>query len=134
MNSREGEVLKDEVRIGEILQETVDDRLDSLAVGALEVSELYEFEVFPRGSAAGSGGTLRQDAPCVGVRMVSEGQDIGRDEVLAVRRDVEDQRGDLLRSGFLRYVDGDLADARCGRVLDGLYLPDTVCVVSPGRF
>ena len=59
--------------------------------------------------------------------------DVVGDEVLAVRRGVEDQRADLLlRVALLRDEDGDLADIRRGRGLDGGYLPDAVGVVSPG--
>ncbi len=127
------EVFKDEVRLREVGEKVLNDRLHSLAVRALEVGELDEGEFLVCGSAAGALGALVEDASRVGVRMGAEGQDIVGDEVIAVRRGVEDQRADLLlRIALLCDEDGDLTDIRRGRGLDGGYLPDAVGVVSPG--
>ncbi len=45
VNRGQREILKDEMRLGEIAEEAVDDGLDFLAVRALEVGELDEFDL-----------------------------------------------------------------------------------------
>jgi hypothetical protein len=128
----ERQILEDEVRLRKVADKPLNDGLDGLAVRALKVSELDEFELFVRRPAAGSVSALLEDTPGIGVRVGSKGQNVGRDQVLFVWRDVEHKISDLLlRIALLRNEDGHLTDVGRGRGLDRLHLPDTVRVVSP---
>ena len=85
MNRGKGIVLKDDARLGKIGDQLVHVGLRLLAVGALEVSELDEFEILGRRAPIGAVGSLLQHGAIIGKGIFAEGNNlVAGDDVLAV--------------------------------------------------
>ena len=132
MHGLQRKVLEDNARLGKICRQHVHIRLDSLAVRALEVGKLHQFQIFRSRSAIGPGSALRQQRAVLGVGMGSERDDlIVGEDVPAVGQGIKlDHRG-LLLAGLVADEHQHLAHSRDLGLADGLHLPNAVFVVAP---
>ncbi len=132
MNRGKRIVLKDDARLGKIHRELVHVGLRLLAMGALEIGELNQFQILGGYPAIGAIGLLLQLGAKIGKRIRPERNNlVAGDDVLAVGQGKELERGGLLFAGLVADKDDHLADAFDRGLEDGLHLPDAVIVVAP---
>src|SRR5580658_6873974 len=129
---REGVVLEDDARLGEVRCQLLHVRLCLFAMRALEVSELDNLKVLRCRTFVRTVGLLLQDGTIFRVGMIAEGNDlVPRDDVLLVLQDKKPNAGRLRFSGLVGHVDGNPADPFYRGLLDGPDFKDAVFVVSP---
>ena len=132
MNGGKRKVLKDDARLGKIHCQLVHVGLRFLAMGALEIGKLDQFQVLRRRAAIGPVGPLLQRGAGVSERVRAEGDNlVAGDDVLAVCHGEELQRRRLLLAGLVADENDHLADAVDGSLENSLHLPDAVFIVSP---
>ncbi len=101
-------------------------------MGALEVGEFDDFEVFSGASAIGAIRLLLGQRAVVRVGVRAKGEDVvGSNDVLSVRYGEEINRSGLLLAGLVSDENDDLADAVNGGLEDGRDLPHPIVVITP---
>src|SRR6202044_776087 len=131
VNLGEREILENKVSAGIVGQQLGDRGLRFLAVGALEVGELYNLQRFGGSALRRPVGSRLQNVPIALKRLGAEGQQRIGDQELAIGQGIESELCGLLFGATALDQNDHMTDSLSRRGQDSLNLPSSAGVVTP---